>query len=299
MIKPILILKKALFCVFILLNIPSFVFAVELMKWDRMPIAVPLLVGQERVIFVDSNVRVGVPSSLEGKLRVQSTGGTLYLLASEPIAPTRIQLQDAESGALMLMDIEATLPKKKQASLEPVQIIEGDHKPVRYGKNVNPVDNSTAKHNTTQAKPTSETPIPVVLTRYAAQNLYAPLRTVEPVKGISRVNLDPKLKLTSLLPTQMINAKALAAWRLGDYFVSAIKLTNTSTQLIELDPRLLQGDFIAATFQHQTLGAKSQATDTTVVYLVTYQKNLAKALLPTISRFDVMQGIIKGADNEK
>ncbi len=34
----------------------------------------PLKVGQERVVFVDKNVRVGFPPALNGKLRVQSTG---------------------------------------------------------------------------------------------------------------------------------------------------------------------------------------------------------------------------------
>lgn len=290
---------KTLLSLVVLICLTPFVYAVELMKWERMPLAVPLHVGQERVIFVDSNVRVGVPSSLEGKLRVQSTGGTLYLLASEPIAPTRLQLQDSETGALMLMDIVATLPERAEESLEPVQIIEGDHTPVRYGKSNNQTDKMTEQSSSTKAKPAPETPIPVVLTRYAAQNLYAPLRTVEPVQGIGRVNINPKLNLVSLLPTQTIKAHVLAAWKLDNYVVSAVKLINTSSGLIELDPRLLQGDFIAATFQHQTLGPKGQATDTTTLYLVTYQKGLANALLPSISRFDAMQGIAQGVNYEK
>jgi integrating conjugative element protein (TIGR03749 family) len=295
-------IKMMLSIIALLSMTPFATWAVELMKWDRMPIAVPLLVGQERVIFVDSNVRVGLPSSLEGKLRVQSTGGTLYLLASEPIAPTRLQLQDAETGALMLMDIVATKPDQSEVSLEPVQIIEGDHTPIRYGKNSYQVDKDSEQNSATKAKSVPETPIPVVLTRYASQNLYAPLRTVEPVRGVSRVNINSKLNLASLLPTQAIKSNVLAAWKLDNYVVSAVKLTNTCNELIELDPRLLQGDFIAATFQHQTLGPKGQATDTTVVYLVTYQKGLANALLPTISRFDAMQGIYyreQGVDDEK
>ncbi len=49
--------------------------AVELMKWERIPLQVPLTVGQERIVFVNKNVRVGFPPELNGKLRVQSTGG--------------------------------------------------------------------------------------------------------------------------------------------------------------------------------------------------------------------------------
>jgi integrating conjugative element protein (TIGR03749 family) len=93
-----------------------------------------------------------------------------------------------------------------------------------------------------------------VLTRYAAQNLYAPLRTVEPVAGIGRVNLRRGLALDTLLPTLPVRARALAAWRLEDQWVTAVRLTNTSARWLDLDPRALQGNFVAATFQHPNLG---------------------------------------------
>src|SRR3546814_8924756 len=69
---------------------------VEILRWERMPLAVPLKVGQERVVFIDKNVRVGVPAGVSERLRVQSAGGAVYLRASEPIEPTRLQLQDAD-----------------------------------------------------------------------------------------------------------------------------------------------------------------------------------------------------------
>ena len=87
---------------------------------------VPLVVGQERVVFIDRNVRVGVPASVGDHLRVQSAGGAIYLRASEPIPPTRLQLQDVESGALILLDIAAEPAKDGQAPLEPVRIVEAE-----------------------------------------------------------------------------------------------------------------------------------------------------------------------------
>ena len=48
--------------------------AVELMTWERLPLAIPLQVDQERILFIDQNVRVGVPRSLGDTLRLQSTG---------------------------------------------------------------------------------------------------------------------------------------------------------------------------------------------------------------------------------
>ncbi len=49
--------------------------AVEILRWERLPLPVPLVVGQERVVFIDRNVRVGVPASVGDHLRVQSAGG--------------------------------------------------------------------------------------------------------------------------------------------------------------------------------------------------------------------------------
>ena len=79
----------------------------ELMKWERIPLNIPLKVGQERVIFADKNVRVGFPPALNGKLRVQSTGGAVYLKADSAFPQTRVQLQDVESGEMILLDVTA------------------------------------------------------------------------------------------------------------------------------------------------------------------------------------------------
>lgn len=262
--------------------------AIEILRWERLPLAVPLIVGQERVLFVDRNVRIGVPPSIGDSLRVQSAGGAIYLRASQPIPPSRLQLQDVESGALILLDIAAEAAKPGQAALEPVRIVEGDTAPTRYGEreSTRPESNKDTQQDAPKPAARRETPIPVVLTRYAAQNLYAPLRTVEPVPGIARVNVRRGIALGTLLPTLPVRAQALAAWRLEDQWVTAVRLTNTSPAWLDLDPRAIQGDFLTATFQHPSLGPAGQSTDTTVVYLVTRGRGIAESLLPRVSPID-------------
>src|SRR3546814_3016514 len=102
----------------------------------RSPLAVPLVVGQERIVFIDRNVRVGIPVSVGERLRVQSAGGAVYLRANEPIEPTRLQLQDADTGELILLDIAAHPANDGEPALEPVQIVEGSAPPQRYGQQV-------------------------------------------------------------------------------------------------------------------------------------------------------------------
>lgn len=267
--------------------------AVEIQRWERIPLALPLVVGQERIVFIDQNVRVGMPRDLIDKLRVQSTGGALYLLASEPIDPTRLQLQNISNGEIMLVDIAATPAQPNQPAPEPVKIVAGDSPASRYGQ-ANAAAQSTGSRPASQAVQSSEqdqdedppparreTPVPVALTRYAAQMLYAPLRTVEPVEGIAQVNINRRLDLGTLLPMLPVEATALGAWRLDGLWVTAVKLRNTGAQHIVLDPRELMGNFVTATFQHPYLGTQGDASDTTTVYLVTQGHGLAESLLPS------------------
>lgn len=292
-------MRRLLIIGLLMLNFFGMANAVEILRWDRIPLALPLIVGQERIVFVDQNVRVGLPRNLVDKLRVQSTGGALYLLAKEPIPPTRLQLQNMSSGEIMLVDIIATEGKPNQAAPEPAKIVSGEGPSPRYGQASSKPASSRALAPTSQPNvqdeeplaPRRETPLPVVITRYAAQMLYAPLRTVEPVDGITQVNLKRGMNLTTLLPTLPVEASALGAWRLDDYWVTAVKLRNTSTQHLALDPRELMGDFVTATFQHPYLGTKGDASDTTTVYLVTRGHGLAESLLPAaVSQIDPKGG---------
>lgn len=235
--------------------------AVEVKYWDRLPLAVPLTVGQERILMLDEDVRVGVPGTIASKLRVQSVGGTVYLRAAETLPPTRLQLQSVTSGDIILIDIEALAGSE---SREPIKIV--------------------AQAPASDAEPSQDpapaaTPVPVVLTRYAAQNLYAPLRTVAPLPGVRRVPLSADTAFSTLLPTERVSIKGLAAWRLGDFWVTAVKIVNRGPGKVALDPRHLQARLYGATFQHAYLGLASTPEDTTVAYLVTRGGDLKHALL--------------------
>jgi integrating conjugative element protein (TIGR03749 family) len=126
-----------------------------------------------------------------------------------------------------------------------VRIVEGEAA-TRYGER-QPADDGPSAPTRRGAKRRWR------LTRYAAQNLYAP-RTVEPVAGIGRVNLRRDLALDTLLPTLPVHARALAAWRLEDQWVTAVRSPTPPARWLDLDPRALQGDFLAATFQHPNWG---------------------------------------------
>jgi integrating conjugative element protein (TIGR03749 family) len=302
-------MKRAVHCIILWAALIGTAHAVEILRWERIPLAVPLVIGQERIVFVDQNVRVGMPRTLTGKLRVQSTGGALYLLATEEIPPTRLQLKNISSGEIMLVDIAAIAPKATQQTLEPVRIVPGEEHSPRYGQQrlasrptsgSNPVprerEQSQDLDTEDQSSSRTETPVPVVLTRYAAQMLYAPLRTVEPVAGIRQVNLNRGLNLSTLMPSMPVEATAMGSWRMDGYWVTAIKLRNLSLQELHLDPRDLMGDFTTATFQHPGLGAQGNPSDTTTLYLVTKGRALAESLITgSVGQIDPKGGNRGGA----
>jgi integrating conjugative element protein (TIGR03749 family) len=233
--------------------------AVEIRHWQRLPLGVPLAVGHERVIFLDQPVRVGLPPALSGKLRVQSANGALYLLASAPFSSTRLQLQLPDSGGLILLDLTAEASKP---ALEPLRIVREGPTPE------------------TESLPTAPpTPIPVALVRYAAQQLYAPLRTVEPLPGVRSLRPSLPTELNHLLPSDPVTARPLTAWQLAEYTVTAVLLRNRTTEHVALDPRRLNARLYAASFQHEFLGPRGTPEDTSVAYLVTRAGGLDQALM--------------------
>ncbi|MEW5288579.1 TIGR03749 family integrating conjugative element protein [Erwinia papayae] len=250
--------------------------AVELMKWERIPLQVPLVVGQERIVFVNKNVRVGFPPSLNDLLRIQSTGGVVYLNAKSAFPVTRIELQNKENGEIILLDVSATPGK---TTPEPVKIVydgevatasASDKQAVSSdgdstGRQLAQSDSPPASRKT----PKLNAPLPVVLTRYAAQNLYGPLRTVEAVPGISPVSLKLPSNLTTVMPSEPVTVTPMAAWSLQGSSVVALHVRNRSTGKIVLDPRVIEGQFTTATFQHRWLGRAGTPEDTSVLYLVT------------------------------
>ncbi|MDK9361941.1 TIGR03749 family integrating conjugative element protein [Lelliottia wanjuensis] len=264
-------IPSVLLCLFSLLFITD-AGATALMQWERLPLPVALHVGHERVVMVNKNVRVGYPAGLDGKLRIQSSGGTVYLKASAPFPDARLQLKDMDSGALILLDVSAS----DGEALEPVEL---HYDNAVYG-------NDATAHPAQEPDDTPPTtalplaPAPVALTRYAAQMLYAPLRTVEPLAGVREVSPRLPDSITTLLPGAPVSASPLGAWQLAGDTVTAIRLQNQGAQRVTLDPRSLQGDFYAATFQHPWLGASGSPEDTTVVYLVTRGVQADRAILP-------------------
>ena len=199
------------------------VHAVEILRWERLPLAVPLVVGQERVVFIERNVRIGVPPTVGEQLRVQSAGGAIYLRANAPILPTRLQLQDVESGALILLDIAAEPAKAGQPALEPVRIVEGDVPATRYGEPAKPA--ATADDDAERTAPAAKQATPVAVAHA--------LCGAEPLRAAAHRRAVPASAAStapawSFPPAADAAGACAGAGRVAarDQWVTAVKLTN-------------------------------------------------------------------------
>lgn len=271
--------------------LPVAAFATVDLRWERMPLAVDLVVGQERVLLFDSDLRVGIPAEDSDRLKAQSADGAVYLTAAEPFEKIRLQLQDPSTNRVILIDVAARLSVAPFEPLEPIKIVDAAHAAQANGR-VLPEE----------AGGDVGTPVPVLLTRYAAQSLYAPLRTVEPLAGISLSPIRSAKPVVDLLPDRAVESIPLVAWQWEDYWVTAVRLRNQSSGATMLDPRELRGDFVAATFQHNFIGPAGNASDTTVLYVITRGRSFVNSTAPTIAPFDPaanLPSVLQGSHHEK
>jgi len=222
-------------------------------EWKKIPIQLNLKVGHERLVHFPASVKVGVPASLQPQLRTQSVNGTVYFLANAPFDATRVMVRTVDGGQFYLFDVSAS---KEGGQIHPVQVFvkaTSESPPDQTGPSVER-NEATAQFSY------------VALTRFAAQQLYAPARLVQDRPGFIRVPVAREP--VALLRGGAIDAAPLVAWRAGGLYVTAVKLTNRTDQPQTLDPRHLRGSWLTAAFQHNRLLAAGSDADTTAVYLI-------------------------------
>ena len=95
----------------------------ERVVWNKAPIAIPLVVGEERLVHFPDSVSIGLPQSLTPLLRSQSINGTLYLLARQPFEPTRVMVRSETDSPIYVLDISAAPGGVDSGSLPDVQVL--------------------------------------------------------------------------------------------------------------------------------------------------------------------------------
>ncbi|MGH2670331.1 MAG: TIGR03749 family integrating conjugative element protein, partial [bacterium] len=236
---------------------------IEHLRWSGTPIPLALPVGIDRVVRFPSEVRVGPPGKLGERLQVTSADGAVYFRALAAFEPTLVLVQEAENpGRTFSFQLRA----EQGASTTPVEIV-APHENTR--------DASVSLEGSLDAE---VAPLPkqygyVALTRFAAQQLYAPERLLRALEGVYQVPL-PDRGTVALIRTGAVlgevEATPLASWAdETGLTITAVRLRNRTHRAVILDPRTaLRGEWLAATFQHARLFPAGHEADTTAVYLI-------------------------------
>ena len=251
--------------------------ASERVLWDKRPISVHLQVGYERIIHFPDDVRYWLPDTVKRHVSVLAANGVLYIRAMEPFPTTRLRIQGLNDQQVYLLDITAS----EVAAVS-------DELIVMTKKNTRNRSKEATAYRTTEDWR-------IRLTRYAAQQLYAPERLVDGDSAIKRIPVESKTSVP-LIRGGLIEAVPIASWQGHGLTVTAVRVRNLSRQSLQLQfdrsdslqaldlSYLVRGDWLTATLQHDRLGAMGDETDTTTLYLVSNRSFVESLSLPIDSR---------------
>lgn len=264
MLKQLLLLMGSLLML-------SEAFADEHIVWNKDPIPVTLVIGQERQVVFPGNVEVGVPRAFYSYFKtISSVDNRLFIEPARPFTNQKILIKEVVSGINYVLVL----------SVEPSEEARLDEKII--------VHKESAKRKESKAISTSVPSTPEVnaypfLTRYVMQQLYAPQRLVKDHPAIQRISVD-KRTVSGLFQCsrnstacRSIVATPIVGFRTDRLYATALLLKNISDQSVEVDPRLLKRNphdptsLLASTAMHGRLlpVSSGHSSETTIVILHT------------------------------
>ncbi len=224
--------------------------AVDIVPYDDIPVSIAIPIDHETVLRMPEDVEVGLPAAFAGVVSVEITNKVVLITANKAVEG-RMALRSVKSNnRIYLIDITARASAPKNS----FQLIDAA---------------AVAKESPAQNDETvGESDLRMELTRFAAREFYAPDRLRGGLKA-SRVALP--IEITALYRGGAVIALPRAAWRYHNLYVTAVEMKNTTPDGRELDPRLLRGRWLTATFQHGFLQPAGSVSSSTMLYLVSGQ----------------------------
>lgn len=226
--------------------------------WDGIPVAFSVPVGQERILKFPGSVTLNNTNArlTTNKVSIQNNAGFLYIKAKKTFKPIRLDFTLTSTGQVILVDLSA----KDIGSDTPVSVVLSDN---------NNQDNTT---NNSQQNPHNQNNIQsvndVTLMRYAIQHLYAPERLIAHNNSIARVPMQTQPSV-DLFDDKSVLAMPLISWNAGELYVTAVLLKNNWDEKILLNPRNINGSFVAASFYpSRIINPKGSNDDRSTVFLV-------------------------------
>ena len=227
---------------------------VEHIVWDKSPIKISLPVGKERRVDFPVPIKLEAPAAVvDASKPIQiREDGSVYWTATKAFKPERVKAITF-TGYSYFLDVEA----KKGAPSHPLVVVD-DRVPVDEDVKQAEILRHLAYNYDD-----------VDLARFAAQNVYAPMRLIKPLPGVTRVQVPEREY--PLYRGEDLTLEPLAQWRsptIPTRYVTAVRVTSNTLRESIFDPRRLRGDWLSASAQHPVVGPAGTEGDTTTWYLV-------------------------------
>jgi len=229
----------------------------EKLLWNSVPLAITVPIESETVLRLPTACEVGISAGLTGELSVESVNNVVLLKPSAAFAKKRIALRALSGNQVYLIDITAT----KSSTHDSFELID----PALTPPVAEPESASESLPESGQESGPDSGDVRIALTRFAAREFYAPDRLRG---GLSAVRTRVVETPVELYRGGSVRAIPRAGWAYHQHSVTAVELVNLTPDTRELDPRLLRGAWLTATFQHGVLSPAGTQGATTMVYLV-------------------------------
>lgn len=215
---------------------------IQQLTYSEQPLEITIPIGIPIEMRFQEPVEFGIPNSIQDLLLIENVASTVYLTADAHFSDTTVLVKLLHSDSPIVLRLSSSIDETS---------------PHTYSIN------STQRQET---RTNSTVRSPVELTRFAAQQLFAPERLVPNLRNVVRVGVvrEP----INLVRDSDIRSNAIVSWSSGSLHVTAVKLTNMSQVSIDLTPENLRGSWQTATYHHSRLLPKGTGGDTSVVYLV-------------------------------
>ncbi len=230
--------------------------------WNKTPIQFVIPSGKQRMISFP--VRVSIdntnPNLTTDKVAILNNNGTLYITAKEDFSPLLLPVHLSGTDQTILVYISGSSKAQDNA---PLDVVVPDVTPDQY------------KSSAVKSKPTMDTNA-ISMTRFAIQQLGNP-RLAEHPENIYRSPMATH-KNVNIYPLSYVKAYPKVSWGGGSLTVTAVLLDNISNQKIILDPRMIIGNFVSASFYPSNVLAPTGGDHNQTWLIVTSNNEFGSAL---------------------
>lgn len=254
-------MKTYSLCLYCLLVLPVCAWADRTLVWDKTPLTIILPVGEEVRVTFPTEVNLRLPMDATQKLESLAPNlRIVYWKANDAFDAVRAIATSVDNESVYVIDLVA----QPNALSESITVEDPDRLVAQQGT----VD---ADSPSPGASSDLIDPPEIVLTRFASQALYAPLRLMP-------VNPDIRSHAIAALPadfplmrsqfSEQYRFTVVAAWSGYGRYITAVMVTNESPVAIQINPGLIAGNFTHVTAQHLTLDVAGSLEDRTTLYLI-------------------------------